>query len=1150
MVEELKEVKNVESTEQVVSETTLNSTTKVNGAVGKPTLTSSASKITLNGAVGLPTLNVDFVDRKDQTEFIDLELKNKLPSNMKYTGKQIKDKCAEEEEKLETYRLNLSSDEESIEQENKYEVLLRNKTEICSPFPCLNHKEFSNVKIKQTSNDYEHEFTYFPFVFEIVNTIVHNTYGHNVVTHSEKPGDVIVLPKRISSKIYAGAKQFYNIRWHPHGWYDGTYATDYDMTHEYNVLFETDNFIVCHVEARRDFFVQRLKQGWWRFLHELTFGFKEIKPYVMYNNIGNTVVWNAGNSSVVQGIVRRTAAQLGVATDAGASPDTSCWLPYELVNAIKANAMLAIDSTFLQKKLKSEICRVLKQNNDILPHYLTAFKIAACTLIQYEFEGATRSIEKGTNVFGVKYGVESTKNDFKLKDKAHLDEVACDAPPQVEDKPAAYVMFPCRHDEVYYPADTINNAKSAMERQLKDCNTPLPENVHGLSQLWHNIKHTLMPIQNTKVMSYQSYFNHLRTDQQNFYKNGKFDEVLAISEYDITHKRVSAFIKREPHFKQDFVPRFISGCTPSCNMLLGKYIYSSAQILKNLWNPDPKGVMCDIIGNTDFCSNFIMCMGLNRDDIGDIIADVTRNFIRPVCLSTDYSRFDSHIAADLLSIEHDIYLHMFPDDDNLRKLLDQQLHSKGAIQSFRQQYRIAYDVEGSRGSGFQNTAIGNCILNALLQLDCMNKQFDVMKAITEGKIKMLFMGDDTVIIMDDMFFDVDKYDCDMYKNGMEVKAELTDIAHVKFLSGRLVPCKKVINGKPDVDTYVHMPLMGKCIQKAGLTIHEYTKKETRSSWIWQNALAYRQMYRMIPFMHKWFDGLYKDHHNDKKIKLKERCLSTQYQYAYSGATAQWLSDVYHFDDTDIEYLCDVFSDWKNINFNHYYIDTIIESDMGEQPLMDVTDCTPAWQLYPPVKLVPIELIHRPVSFADSVVISVTEMKDEEKEYSVSDCNISAAANKIDVLDQSKTATTLAVKKKKKNKQRQNKNRRERNSDASDEKSDSINSSYVAPELTPNDKYKLDINYILKRAMRQMPKTTDKKALYSINWPVYLHMRGVDLLNVDTWNSCEKEMHDDESVTPSELLLVKNMSKVARAVGLKNNKHFEDGGSFSDLDNNL
>lgn len=96
--------------------------------------------------------------------------------------------------------------------------------------------------------------------------------------------------------------------------------------------------------------------------------------------------------------------------------------------------------------------------------------------------------------------------------------------------------------------------------------------------------------------------------------------------------------------------------------------------------------------------------GLNSVDRAELLHAKMQNFIDPVVLSLDASRFDKHVSIKHLVVEHSVYLKCNSSHE-FRRLLNMQLRSKVFTSS-----GIKYVTAGRRMSGDMNTASGNCLI--------------------------------------------------------------------------------------------------------------------------------------------------------------------------------------------------------------------------------------------------------------------------------------------------------------------------------------------------------------------------------------------------------------------------------------------------------
>lgn len=152
--------------------------------------------------------------------------------------------------------------------------------------------------------------------------------------------------------------------------------------------------------------------------------------------------------------------------------------------------------------------------------------------------------------------------------------------------------------------------------------------------------------------------------------------------------------------------------------------------------------------------------GLNQTQRAELLHRKMEQFLNPVVISLDASRFDKHVDIELLKIEHSIYLavqghHLF------RRLLKMQLISKVSSK-----WGLKYVVRGRRMSGDMNTALGNCLLMLVMLLAFMTY-------LNISKWDCLDDGDDCLLIIEEE--DLDSILATVVPHfleyGMEMKVE-------------------------------------------------------------------------------------------------------------------------------------------------------------------------------------------------------------------------------------------------------------------------------------------------------------------------------------------------------------------------------------------
>lgn len=188
--------------------------------------------------------------------------------------------------------------------------------------------------------------------------------------------------------------------------------------------------------------------------------------------------------------------------------------------------------------------------------------------------------------------------------------------------------------------------------------------------------------------------------------------------------RLSFFVKREAtcHTKRQ-VPRVISPRAPGFNILLGRYLkpieHAVYEALRNVAGSDVP----------------VIAKGLTQQEKAGVIKHNMEKY--GMCVGIDASRFDQHIRAELLDVEHAVYRAVYAGDAHLRALLREQLRVRGTGRA--PDGRVRYSGPAMRCSGDVNTSLGNCLLTALL----------AMQFLKEHNIRGCFFadGDDCLLFM-------------------------------------------------------------------------------------------------------------------------------------------------------------------------------------------------------------------------------------------------------------------------------------------------------------------------------------------------------------------------------------------------------------------
>jgi len=249
--------------------------------------------------------------------------------------------------------------------------------------------------------------------------------------------------------------------------------------------------------------------------------------------------------------------------------------------------------------------------------------------------------------------------------------------------------------------------------------------------------------------------------------NAGCHNVYQLSTLGTTLARIAttrAFIKIEGTLhsvKKINVPRLINPRDPKYNVLLGCYLsHLEGPILKSFDKLyGHKNTMMK--GKTIFEK-----------------AAIAQNYFGQGywAYSLDMARFDQHVNAKLLNIEHAVYKGIFPGDNELRVLLKAQVSNKIKVKAPDGSFHV--DNWEGRCSGDVNTSLGNCVLMGLM-----------CKGLVSGDMRLMCDGDDTIIWAKPGTFDVDvatrhfrKYGMNMTLEGIATKPEELTFCQHYFIS--------------------------------------------------------------------------------------------------------------------------------------------------------------------------------------------------------------------------------------------------------------------------------------------------------------------------------------------------------------------------------
>jgi len=173
--------------------------------------------------------------------------------------------------------------------------------------------------------------------------------------------------------------------------------------------------------------------------------------------------------------------------------------------------------------------------------------------------------------------------------------------------------------------------------------------------------------------------------------------------------RITAFLKVENTAanKTDPVPRLIQARRPPYALELATFLKGVEKGINVMTGPETDSderVVAKGLTGTERAAIFVKLWERHGGD-GNA-----------VCVSTDASKFDMHVRADILKLEHQVYLGLYkqPADGSKPRsrfawLLRQQLVNCGTTSC-----GVKYVTDGNRMSGDMNTSCGNCLIMTML----------------------------------------------------------------------------------------------------------------------------------------------------------------------------------------------------------------------------------------------------------------------------------------------------------------------------------------------------------------------------------------------------------------------------------------------------
>lgn len=187
----------------------------------------------------------------------------------------------------------------------------------------------------------------------------------------------------------------------------------------------------------------------------------------------------------------------------------------------------------------------------------------------------------------------------------------------------------------------------------------------------------------------------------------------------------------------------------------------------------------DIYRVKDEYNTLVFGKGANNTVLGSEFLSKVSNFINPIYLMLDASKFDAHISVELLQFVAEVYPKFFTTKRNKQYI--RFLWGKTFVNYGFSRRGLRFKTEGTRMSGDMDTGLGNCIL-----MYCLLKAFFQVCGITKNSV--MVNGDDSVCIIEGNDFYELEPNFDWWKSmGFSMKMEYTyDLSKVEFCKTRLL----------------------------------------------------------------------------------------------------------------------------------------------------------------------------------------------------------------------------------------------------------------------------------------------------------------------------------------------------------------------------
>jgi hypothetical protein len=261
------------------------------------------------------------------------------------------------------------------------------------------------------------------------------------------------------------------------------------------------------------------------------------------------------------------------------------------------------------------------------------------------------------------------------------------------------------------------------------------------------------------------------------------------------HSLIAAFQKKECIvgkskgnyiLKPDkYASRLVQATSAENNARIGPYCLTVTNKLKRWWN-----------WKNPFFPIMTYSSGMNRAQVGEWFDDAVKLVGDDgVVYWSDFEKFDKHYTRLHLQIQHKFMQMLVYCNKNMLRMLEQTIMTRGFMP-----HGTFYQIDGTRKSGFQDTTVGNTIMNGTAQLFMLIDALKITKIeqLLDLKVRMILLGDDAYIVTSKKIAQKLLYSNAMSKMGWSVKCGVTQFHEATFCSSTFVPSRNgsVLTGLP------------------------------------------------------------------------------------------------------------------------------------------------------------------------------------------------------------------------------------------------------------------------------------------------------------------------------------------------------------------